>query len=127
MDVSVAEECTLLSDEGRISFPEVVQKLLKAQIELYYADLLAESKTYYSKNSVCTIASKEHGSRVVAEEFHAEEVKAAIRESQSAQIKYQEFLKKIRHAGVISYMVFLKGRKVIYFGRKGEQHIEQFP
>jgi len=28
---------------------------------------------------------------------------------------------------LIAYWAFLTGRKVIYFGRKGEQHIEEFP
>jgi hypothetical protein len=30
-------------------------------------------------------------------------------------------------AGVIVYWAFLTGRKVIYIGRKGELHIEEFP
>jgi uncharacterized protein YbcV (DUF1398 family) len=32
-----------------------------------------------------------------------------------------------RKAGVIAYWAFLTGRKVIYFGRKGESHVEDFP
>jgi hypothetical protein len=28
---------------------------------------------------------------------------------------------------VIGYWAFLTGKRVIYFGRKGEQHIEEFP
>jgi hypothetical protein len=28
---------------------------------------------------------------------------------------------------VIAYWAFLTGKKVIYFGRKGEFHIEEFP
>jgi hypothetical protein len=30
-------------------------------------------------------------------------------------------------AGTTGYWVFLAGRKVIYFGRKGDFHIEEFP
>jgi len=30
-------------------------------------------------------------------------------------------------AGVIAYWVFLTGKKVVYFGRKGEVHTEEFP
>jgi hypothetical protein len=31
------------------------------------------------------------------------------------------------NSGVISYMVFITGRKAVYFGRCGEQHVEEFP
>jgi hypothetical protein len=30
-------------------------------------------------------------------------------------------------AGVIGYWAFLAGKKVIYLGRKGEMHVEEFP
>ncbi len=34
---------------------------------------------------------------------------------------------KTTAAGTIAYWVFRTGKKVIYFGRKGEFHIEEFP
>ncbi len=36
-------------------------------------------------------------------------------------------MKRSAAAGVIAYWAFLTGRKVIYFGRKGEFHVEEFP
>jgi uncharacterized protein YbcV (DUF1398 family) len=36
-------------------------------------------------------------------------------------------MKRSAAAGVIGYWAFLSGRKVIYFGRKGELHVEEFP
>jgi hypothetical protein len=30
-------------------------------------------------------------------------------------------------AGVVGYWAFLMGKRVIYLGRKGDQHIEEFP
>jgi len=36
-------------------------------------------------------------------------------------------MKQSAAAGVIAYWAFLTGRKVVYFGRKGEMHIEEFP
>jgi hypothetical protein len=30
-------------------------------------------------------------------------------------------------AGCVGYFVQITGRQVIYFGRKGEMHIERFP
>jgi hypothetical protein len=36
-------------------------------------------------------------------------------------------VKRSTAAGVIGYWALLTGKRVIYFGRKGEQHIEEFP
>jgi uncharacterized protein YbcV (DUF1398 family) len=127
MNYEIAKECTILSDEEKITFPEVVRRLQMAEIELYYADLLSLDKTYYSKNEsyrvVCSIKSK----REVATAFNMDGIVDAIRQSQTGKIRYQQFLKEVMDCGVVSYMVFINGRKAIYFGRNGEQHIEKFP
>ena len=39
---------------------------------------------------------------------------------------YPEFLQRATAAGTIAYWVFMAGKKVIYFGRKGESHVEDF-
>ena len=52
---------------------------------------------------------------------------AAIRGAQADTVRYPEFVKRSTAAGVIGYWAFLTGKRVIYFGRKGEQHIEEFP
>ncbi len=127
MNYQVVKECTVLSDEGKITFPESVRRLVEGGIELYYADLLASIKTYYSKNEAYTVNFSFASKREVSSIFSAEGVKGAIRQIQSGQINYQEFLRKIMDSGIISYMVFLTGKKAVYFGRYGEQHIEEFP
>ena len=127
MNFEVAKECTVLSDEEKIPFPEIVSRLHKAGIESYYADLLTPSKTYYTAKTAYKTACTIHCEKEVAHVFSQEKVVSAIRQSQSGQIKYQEFLKKVMEAGVISYMVFIKGKRAIYFGRSGELHIEEFP
>jgi uncharacterized protein YbcV (DUF1398 family) len=63
----------------------------------------------------------------VAEEFSGADLVAAIRGAQSDTIRYPEFVKRSTAAGVIGYWAFLTGKQVIYFGRKGELHIEKFP
>ena len=63
----------------------------------------------------------------IAQEFSTEGIVAAIRGAQSDTIRYPEFMKQSAAAGVIAYWAFLTGKKVIYFGRKGEMHIEKFP
>ena len=40
-------ECTHASDEERITFPQVVGKLMAAGVERYHADLVRDEKIYY--------------------------------------------------------------------------------
>ncbi|MEA3162762.1 MAG: hypothetical protein QOE88_580, partial [Verrucomicrobiota bacterium] len=47
--------------------------------------------------------------------------------AQTDKIRYPEFIKRSAAAGVIAYWAFLTGRKVIYFGRQNEFHVEDFP
>jgi uncharacterized protein YbcV (DUF1398 family) len=54
-------------------------------------------------------------------------VSRAIRAIQRGEIGYDTFLRQIMQAGCASYCVFIKGRKVVYFGRDGDCHIESFP
>jgi uncharacterized protein YbcV (DUF1398 family) len=126
MNHEVAKECTHLSDEEKITFPEIIHRLSEAGIELYYTDLLAPSKTYYANDTSYTLDCS-FQSKKVADIFNFEGVIDAIRQIQSGQIQYQELIRKLMDSGVICYIVFIKGRKVIYFGRRGEYHVEEFP
>jgi hypothetical protein len=42
------------------------------------------------------------------------------------EIRYPEFVKRAREAGVAGYEAFLSGKEVL-FGRQGEFHVEEFP
>jgi uncharacterized protein YbcV (DUF1398 family) len=63
----------------------------------------------------------------IAESFDCAALVAAIRGAQADTVRYPEFVKRSTAAGVIGYWAFLTGKRVIYFGRKGQQHIEEFP
>ena len=127
MNTEVIEECSRLADEGKMTFPESVARLLKAGFESYYTDLLSLKKIYFSKNNTYIHDFKLFTKKEVADHFDRTSVIQAIREIQADKIQYQEFLRKIMDAGVIFYIVFMTGKKVIYFGRRGEQHLEEFP
>jgi uncharacterized protein YbcV (DUF1398 family) len=127
MDYEICKECARLSDQEKITFPEVVARLEQANIELYYADLLVPSKTFYSGNEAYVMPCSLKSDKIIGAEFNRDNIIKAIRLIQSGQINYQEFLRQVMEAGVVSYFVFIKGRKAIYFGKMGEQHVEQFP
>jgi uncharacterized protein YbcV (DUF1398 family) len=127
MDIKVAEECSRLSAEEKITFGEVVGRLDKAGIESYIANMLVPNKIYYAGNEAHEVPLNLKIERKVAATFNRDNVVQAIRTIQANKIGYQEFLKRIMDAGVIFYIVFIKGRKAIYFGRNGEHYIEEFP
>ena len=65
--------------------------------------------------------------RKIAEDYSASGIVAAIRGAQADAIRYPEFVRQSPEAGVIGYWAFLTGKKVVYFGRKGEMHVAEFP
>jgi uncharacterized protein YbcV (DUF1398 family) len=125
--IAVAQECTKASDEARITFPEVVGKLMEAGIERYHADLLREEKTYYMRDGASHAVPTAPFALSPARAFSAEAVNAAVRASQAGQITYKQFCERIAAAGCVDYIVSFPGRRAIYFGRTGENHVEHFP
>jgi uncharacterized protein YbcV (DUF1398 family) len=113
---------------GTINFPEVVGNLLEAGVEYYHVDYVAMRKTFYSAqgNTVVTPINYE-GLPAVAAEFDVRALSATILDSQRSGQKYRDFTKRAMAAGVQGYIVFLRGRRVMYWGRGGDAHTEWFP
>ena len=90
-------------------------------------DFAAKQKIHYlTDGSTYTVPMiLEPGS--IAAEFSGADLLTAIRGAQADTVRYPEFVKRSTAAGVIGYWAFLTGKRVIFFGRKGEQHIEEFP
>ncbi len=127
MNKSVLNEMSTRSTNGTITFPEVVQTLIKEGIESYHVDVVRAENRYYMPNGDSHLESVLYEHPAPAQNFLASEVKAAIKAIQCGDIKYQEFMNRIISAGTVYYIVYLTGKKVIYFGREGDFHIELFP
>ena len=65
--------------------------------------------------------------RSVAEELDVAALRANIRDSQQQGQHYRDFTARAMNGGVQGYYAFLRGRRVTYFGRTGDQHTEWFP
>lgn len=124
---AVMRECTSRSDDGTLSFPQAVAKLITAGIESYHTDLRRAEKTYYMSNGESHIVAAKMIEADPPEEFSAAGVEAAVRSFQSGKIAYTEFCARILAAGCVSYQVFLTGRLVVYAGRNGDTIAEPFP
>lgn len=60
-------------------------------------------------------------------EFDAAALRANILDSQRKGQPYREFTRRVMAAGVQGYIAFLRGKRVTYWGRTGDQHTEWFP
>jgi uncharacterized protein YbcV (DUF1398 family) len=114
--------------DGKGSFPESVKKLMDADVERYHADLARLEVTYYAKDgsSYQTKMPTDH-TYPIGDVFCEESLVDALRTVQRGEITYPEFLKRAARAGTVSYTVYITGRQVPYFGKKGEMYVEYFP
>jgi uncharacterized protein YbcV (DUF1398 family) len=124
---AVMIECTVGSDHERLTFPEVVMKLMAAGIEHYHADLQRSEKAYFLPDGRFEVIPAHKVEIPIAATFSASGVDAAVRAVQAGQVKYREFCARIAAAGCCAYIVSLSGRRAVYYGRTGETHVELFP
>lgn len=123
----VIESCAAASKAGEISFGEVVAALSEQGIESYHADYRLGMTHYYLPAGETHSVALSVPPQGIPQSFDAELLKAAIRGAQRGELKYPEFVARSMAAGCVGYTVWISGRHVSYFGRRGEQHIEQFP
>ena len=65
----------------------------------------------------------------MAAAFDAVAIEHAVREAQNTVpgYAYAGFGEKVKAAGCAGHMVSFLGRRVLYFGRTAETHVEHFP
>lgn len=115
------------SNDGTAHFGQVVQALTGVGVESYHVDFRTHRTTYYlPTEETLTLALAPTGDEI-ARTFEGEALRAAIRGAQSGKVMYPEFKRLAQQAGCVGYTVWLDGRHVTYFGRRGETHVERFP
>jgi uncharacterized protein YbcV (DUF1398 family) len=126
-----ANEIALLAKatlDGSMPFPEVVGKLIANGVEYYHVDHATRSFTFYSASGAAVLAPIcFEGLPSIAEDFDVAALKGAILDSQQHGQKFRAFCGRAMQAGVQGYMAYLRGKRVTYFGRQGDQHTEWFP
>ena len=128
MHAEIITETARKTYAGTISFPEVVSQLLATGVEYYHVDYVGRRQTFYSAagDVVVTPINFEELPPVAAE-FSAADLRANILDSQQNGQKFRDFSQRAMKAGVQGYFAFLRGKRVTYFGRQGDQHTEWFP
>jgi uncharacterized protein YbcV (DUF1398 family) len=112
---------------GELTFPEIVGRLAEIGVERYHADYSRQEITYYLPDGDSLLVAATHPAHKTATEFSPSAVEAAVRQSQRNEHTYADFIRKTMAAGCVGYFVQIAGRRVIYFGRNGESHVEHFP
>ena len=128
MNTEIIVETARKTLAGAISFPEVVSQLLTAGVEYYHVDYAGlQTACYGADGSIAVTPINYEGLPPVAANFDAAALRADILDSQRNGQKFRDFTRRAMAAGVQGYFAFLRGKRVTYFGRQGDQHTEWFP
>jgi uncharacterized protein YbcV (DUF1398 family) len=123
----IAENSTIGAYEGTSDFPTTLSTLANAGFEGYLVDYRKGTTTYYLPDGDNVEVKNVKTAGVVAPTFNASVVEANVRKSQANAHTYRDFCEGVKNAGCAGYLVTLLGRRVVYFGRTGETHVEFFP
>ncbi|MGE3747006.1 MAG: hypothetical protein AB7G25_15070, partial [Sphingomonadaceae bacterium] len=111
------------------SFPEIIGKLVDAGFEGYAVDYRRNSQTFYLPDGDNIELAMPHFTGPVAAIFDSAQVAALVRWAQAGgpDYSYAAFCEKATAAGCAGYLVSFLGRRVVYYGRTAETHVELFP
>lgn len=128
MDTTAILDAARWTHAGLKPFPDVVAALVTAGVEYYHVDYVALQTTYYgAAGDIAVVPLPYEGLPPVAVDFAAEALRAAIADSQQRGQPHRDFSRRVVEAGVRGYFAFLRGQRVTYLGRQGDQHTEWFP
>ena len=127
--ISIAQTCLNAAHDGSLSFPQIVGRLIDAGFEGYAVDYRRNGQTYYLPDGDSVTMHMQPSGGAVAAAFDATEIEHLVRWAQAnpADYSYVAFCEKAKDAGCAGYLVSFLGRRVVYFGRTAETHVEHFP
>ncbi len=126
---AVAQRCLDAAYGGPMTFPAIVGTLISAGFEGYDVDYRRGTATYFSASGDSVQLAMPTPARPIAATFDVTAIQEAVREAQTNApgYSYAGFNTKVRAAGCAGYMVSFLGKRVVYFGRTAETHVEHFP
>lgn len=128
MNADLVQRMARATLAGDLPFPQIVGNLLAEGVEYYRIDYVAQQMSFYSDaGSIVVAPLRFEGLPAVALDFNGPALRAAILDSQRNGQEFRQFSDRAVRAGVQGYYAFLRGKRVVYLGRQGEQHTEWFP
>ena len=112
-----------------MSFPENVRALMEAGFEGYHVDYRLNTRTYYLPSGETLVLKNPQAHDAVGEKFNPTEVAATIKWAQlnGPDYNYAAFNDRVTANGCAGYIVSFLRRRVLYYGRTAETHVEHFP
>lgn len=127
--MTIAERCLNAAYDRTMAFPEIVGALIKAGFEGYAVDYRRNTTSYFLPDGDCVTLQNRPSEGMVAAQFDQSGVAAQIKWAQAnpPEYCYAAFCKNVKALGCAGYLVSFLGRRVLYFGRTAETHVELFP
>lgn len=127
--IAVARSCLDAAHDGTESFPGIVGRLIAAGFEGYAVDYRLNTQIYYLPDGDGVELPMPSSPGNVAAAFDADAVTALVRWAQAngPDYSYAGFCEGVKAAGCAGYLVSFSGRRVLYYGRTAETHVEHFP
>ena len=127
--MTVAERCLGAAYDKTLAFPDIVGALIEAGFEGYAVDYRRNATTYYLADGDSTTLQNPPSREKVAARFDQHGIVAQIRWAQASppDYSYEAFCTNVKALGCAGYIVSFPGKRVLYFGRTAETHVERFP
>lgn len=127
--MTIARNCLDAAYDKTMAFPEIVGTLIKSGFEGYIVDYRRDTTTYFLPDGDSVVLENRRSEGKVAPQFDQTGIAAAIKWAQAnpPDYSYAAFCKDVKARGCAGYIVSFLGRRVLYFGRTAETHVEPFP
>lgn len=125
----IAQQCHQGAENNSMDFPEIVKQLIQTGFDRYSVDFCKSTISYYLPCGDNLTLDFSCEKVLISEKFNSDTIKKAICAAQMKVEKYTYswFCKCVMEAGCTGYLVSFLGKRVVYFGRTGEIHVEYFP
>lgn len=125
----IAQDSVAAMQDGSLAFPQIVGRLIEAGFEGYTVDYRLNGVTFYLPNGAGVVVETTPAEGAVAAAFDADGIAAQVRAAQANEpgYTYKGFSRNVKACGCAGYIVSFPGRRVLYFGRSAETHVEHFP
>ena len=126
--MTIAETCLKAGYDKTMAFPDIVATLMKAGFEGYLVDYRSNTTTYFEAGGDSVVLKNHCSEGSVALQFDQPAIAAQIKWAQAnpPEYSYAAFCKNVKVMGCAGYIVSFPGRRVLYFGRTAETHVEHF-
>lgn len=127
--MAIAHDCLDAAYDGTMAFPDIVGTLIRSGFEGYTVDYRRGTTTHFLPDGDNVVLENRHSAGSVAPRFDQAGIAAQVRWAQAnpPDYSYAAFCENVKSLGCAGYMVSFSGRRVLYFGRTAETHVEHFP